>query len=180
MLHAGAGGGQVGFCGLQVFLARGPVAGQLALARELLLGQLAQRLLLGQLGAQARQRGTPRIHRGALHAGVDLHQQCALLHLGAGLHAQPGDLARHLGAHVHIAARLQRADGRDGGLDIGARHGLGLVGHGRPAGPPGGRAPGRRQQDHRHGDGFPALLRARHACLPTTHTPNWNESRKLI
>src|SRR5256885_11169912 len=82
-------------------------------------------------------------------------------------------------ALVTMGSWLHRADGRAGGLDIGARPDLGLVGPAGPAGPPGASAPGRRQQDHRHGDGFPALLRARHACLPTTHTRSEEHTSEL-
>lgn len=58
---------------------------------------------------------------------VDLHEQIALLHLGAGLRVQTVDLARDLRADVDVAARLLGADGGDGGLDIAARSDGGLA-----------------------------------------------------
>jgi len=53
------------------------------------------------------------VELGFLRRGVDLYQQLAFLHLIAGFDMDLADLPGRLGAHIHIASRLQSAQGGD-------------------------------------------------------------------
>ncbi|MCY1533513.1 hypothetical protein D9M68_688420 [compost metagenome] len=127
-LDARGRGLQRGLGGLHVFLAGGVVAGQVALARVLLCGQAVQRLLLGQLRLEAGQLGAAGVDGGTGHAGVDLGEQLAFLHVVADVHVQVRDLARDLRADVDIAERMQRAQRGHAAGDVAAgnRHSIEL------------------------------------------------------
>ncbi|MNE18677.1 hypothetical protein D3C80_1117260 [compost metagenome] len=114
---------ELGIGGLDVFVAGCPGGGQVALALELLLGQLKLCALLGQLGLEVVDRIAPGVEPGLLGGGVDLDQQLAFAHRVAGFDVQFVDLPGSLGTHVDVAPRLQGAQGGDAAFDVGAGDG---------------------------------------------------------
>ena len=86
---------QIRLGNLYIFLTTGLLALQLALTCQLLARQQKLGLLLSQLSAKCRQRSAACIDRGLLYAGVNFHQQLALLDLIAHLEeARPQSLDR--------------------------------------------------------------------------------------
>jgi len=101
-----------------------------------------------------------------LRRGVDLYQQLAFLHLIAGFDMDLADLPGRLGAHIHIASRLQSAQGGDAVFNVAAGHGNG----GQAVAPrrlqlPGGDADNRDQARHNQ-QGVSGRSRAFHGLVP--------------
>ena len=146
MVDACGSSGHLGLGNLHIFLPGRLFGLQLLLSLQLLAGQFQLCLLLCNLSAQARQRCSARIHGGALHAGVDLHQQCPFLDPGSWTDQQTGDLTRDLRPYIHIGSGLQGADGSDGGLHIAALNRNTLVLDPGPTPPPQGNTSSTDQQ----------------------------------
>ncbi len=116
------GGLEFGLGGLYVLIAGRTAGGEVLLALVLLPGQLVLGVLLLQLGLQVLDGEAAGIELGLLGGGVDFHQQLAFFYRVTGFHMDLADLPGGLGADIHIAARLQGAQGCDAAFDIAPAH----------------------------------------------------------